>query len=163
VEGKGYTSLANASKYQKSFDPTCGCRKTGQSWAEALRDAEELLDRRKGDIFVTQAKSDELSRDGIVDKKSDKKKGKGKPESIDVLLNSGDSTGTTTVSDPAMAAEAATGAAAPTASQESSGIGPQTITGLSVTGKSDGKTVEVLLPSGEKRMVRVIGTGTQPR
>jgi hypothetical protein len=42
--GQPYTSLANAGKYQRSFDAACTCKGQGQSWAQTLKDAEYLLD-----------------------------------------------------------------------------------------------------------------------
>ena len=58
-----YSDLPNALKFQKSFDPACTCKPPGQSWAEALAGAEELLGRaRKGDIVVTPESSAELAK-----------------------------------------------------------------------------------------------------
>ncbi len=166
-DGTPYRNLANAAKYQTNFDPACGCRKIGQTWAEALRQAEALLDRRKGDIFVTEAKAEELSRftpkDKKADDKSKDKKGKNKPVVPEATATVEPSANAASdVADPASVAEAAAGAAAPTASQESSGIGPQTIDAQSVASKATGNKIEVALPNGEKRVVRVIGTGQQP-
>ena len=62
LKGKPYTQLANAFKFQKSVDPTCSCRKPGQSWAEALQRAEKMIGRHSGDIIVTAKKAEELSR-----------------------------------------------------------------------------------------------------
>ena len=63
IDGEPYTSLENAFKYEKTVVPQCSCRKPGQSWAEALVDAERLLgEGRKGDIIVTPEKAEELSR-----------------------------------------------------------------------------------------------------
>jgi hypothetical protein len=73
LRGKRYTKLATAFKYQKGFDPSCSCRKEGQSWAEALQKAEKMIERGKGDIIVTAKKAEELSRPKLV------RKGKLKP------------------------------------------------------------------------------------
>ncbi|WP_293865241.1 DUF2865 domain-containing protein [uncultured Alsobacter sp.] len=64
LDGTSYTSLPNAFRYRKALDPGCTCRRPGQSWAEALADAERMLaDRRgAGDIIVTEEKAQELSR-----------------------------------------------------------------------------------------------------
>jgi hypothetical protein len=51
-EGQTYQSLTNAYRYRQSFDPTCGCRKPGETWAEALRNAEDQTRLRAGDIVV---------------------------------------------------------------------------------------------------------------
>ena len=66
LEGKAYTDLPNALKFEKTFSPACTCRQPGKSWAETLANAEEVLGAtRKGDIVVTKEKSDELSRPKI--------------------------------------------------------------------------------------------------
>jgi hypothetical protein len=63
LDGKPYMDLPNALKYQKNYSPTCSCLPAGKSWAEVLANAENILgNQRKGDIVVTQEKSDELSR-----------------------------------------------------------------------------------------------------
>lgn len=63
LDGKSYTELPNALKFEKSFVPTCTCRQPGKTWAETLANAEEVLGAtRKGDVVVTKEKSDEMSR-----------------------------------------------------------------------------------------------------
>lgn len=58
-----YSDLPNALKFQKTFDPSCTCKPPGQSWAEALAGADELLGRaRKSDIMVTPETSEELAK-----------------------------------------------------------------------------------------------------
>jgi hypothetical protein len=58
-----YSELPNALKFEKSFDPACTCKPPGQSWAEALAGAEEVLGRaRKSDIVVTPESSAELAK-----------------------------------------------------------------------------------------------------
>lgn len=62
LSGTPYTSLPNAFKYRTSYDPTCSCRKPGQSWSEALTDAERMIGGRRGETIVTEEKSLEMSR-----------------------------------------------------------------------------------------------------
>ncbi|MBM3608920.1 MAG: DUF2865 domain-containing protein, partial [Alphaproteobacteria bacterium] len=63
IEGESYSSLANAGKFKKSFNPACGCKRPDQSWSEVLAKAEKLLGRpNRRDVIVTQEKSDELAR-----------------------------------------------------------------------------------------------------
>lgn len=62
LTGTPYTSLPNAFKYRTSYDPTCSCRKPGQSWSDALGDAERMIGGRRGDTIVTEEKSLEMSR-----------------------------------------------------------------------------------------------------
>jgi hypothetical protein len=58
-----YSDLPNALKFEKTFDPACTCKPAGQSWAEALAGAEQMLGReRKSDILVTPEKSAELAK-----------------------------------------------------------------------------------------------------
>ncbi|MGH6850690.1 MAG: DUF2865 domain-containing protein, partial [Methylocella sp.] len=55
--------LPNALKFEKTFDPACTCKPAGQSWAEALAGAEQMLGReRKSDIVVTPEKSAEMAK-----------------------------------------------------------------------------------------------------
>jgi hypothetical protein len=161
VDGQPYTALANAGKFQRSFDPNCGCRKPGESWAQVLQQAEALLDRRKGDILVTEAKAEELSRAKAPEaRKPDPKKPD--PRQSRNARSKPDPAATATTADPSIAQQAAIGAQAPTASQESAGIGPRNLPAQNVVGKNAGETREVVAPDGEKRVVRVIGSGLAP-
>ncbi len=63
IDGRAYASMPNAFKFEKRFDPTCVCKPPGQSWVEALARAEEILGQsQRGDIVVTQEKSNEMAR-----------------------------------------------------------------------------------------------------
>ncbi len=58
-----YSTLPNAFKYRKGVDAACSCRKQGQSWTEALAEAEKILAvNGRSDAIVTEQKSLELSR-----------------------------------------------------------------------------------------------------
>jgi hypothetical protein len=60
--GAPYSTLPNASRFQKTFDSACTCKPPDQSWVEALAGAERLLGQeRRGDIVVTEEKAAELS------------------------------------------------------------------------------------------------------
>ena len=61
-DGASYTALPAAFKFQKTYDPTCSCKPANKSWAEALADAETLLEKNKGDVVVTKRMSDAMSR-----------------------------------------------------------------------------------------------------
>jgi hypothetical protein len=134
-----YTSLANAFKFRKAFDEACACKKQGESWAVVLRKAESMLEQRKGDMIVTAEKAEELSRPKAVQarKAADKKADEEEKEAAE------------------------TAAAAPTASKESSGIGPQSIENTAVVGQSEGSTREVVA-GGQKKTVRVIAPNLIP-
>ncbi len=62
LDGHPYMDMPNALKFSKAVTPSCSCHPAGKTWAEALTNAEEVLGNvRKGDIVVTQEKSDELA------------------------------------------------------------------------------------------------------
>jgi hypothetical protein len=60
--GEPYVDLPNALKFQQSFDPSCSCRRRGESWAQALAAAEAKYGHEAKDILVTPEKSAEMSR-----------------------------------------------------------------------------------------------------
>ena len=60
--GQPYMKLANALRYQRAYDPSCSCRKPGESWAQALQKAERMIAHSNSDIVVTAANADRLSR-----------------------------------------------------------------------------------------------------
>lgn len=59
---RAYSALPTAFKFRTSFDPSCSCKRPGQTWAQTLARAESLLFRHKGDIFVTPMQAERLSR-----------------------------------------------------------------------------------------------------
>lgn len=134
-----YTSLANAFKFRKTFDESCACKKTDESWSVVLRKAESMLEQRKGDMIVTAEKAEELSRPKVVQarKAADKK------------------------ADEEAKAAAETAAAAPTAGKESAGIGPQSIENSTVVGLGEGPKREVLTGEG-KKTIRVVAPDVIP-
>jgi hypothetical protein len=140
LSGRPYTSIANAFKYKKTYDSSCACKKDNESWAVILRKAESMLEQRKGDIIVTAEKAEELSRPKLVQaRKAVEKK----------------------VQDEAKEA-AETAAAAPTASKESSGIGPQSIEGTRIVNQTEGPKKDVVTVDGKKRTVRVVAPDVIP-
>jgi hypothetical protein len=61
ISGKLYTDLPTAFSYRKTFNAACSCRAPGQSWAEALRQADDQTIER-GDIVVTEERARQLSQ-----------------------------------------------------------------------------------------------------
>ena len=61
ADGTPYTSLANAFRYRTTYDASCSCRVDGQSWAEALAQAEQMLGSGRGDVVVNADMARELS------------------------------------------------------------------------------------------------------
>jgi hypothetical protein len=142
--GDNYIGLPNANKFTRTFDPSCGCRKSGESWTQALREAEDMLDRRKGDIIITEKRAEELSRPRTgAPRISEREKRRLEQEQA--------KTAALAVSEPQSIQ-----AYNPTAGQESSGIGQQTINWGKTVGIDSGKRVEVTRSDGEKKTVRVV-------
>ncbi len=52
-DGKTYAALPTAFKFRLGVTASCTCRAPHQSWAEALAQADSLLQPRKGDVTVT--------------------------------------------------------------------------------------------------------------
>ena len=47
--GRTYSELPNAFAYRKAFNPTCSCKRAGQTWADALKHLDDQTVER-GDI-----------------------------------------------------------------------------------------------------------------
>ena len=60
--GERYVDMPNALKFQQTFDSSCSCRRKGESWAQALANAEARYGHESHDILVTPEKSAEMSR-----------------------------------------------------------------------------------------------------
>jgi Protein of unknown function (DUF2865) len=62
LTGQPYTALPSAFRYRKEFSSACSCRKPGQSWADALKNADDSTTIENGDIVVTEQKAKALSQ-----------------------------------------------------------------------------------------------------
>jgi hypothetical protein len=62
LNGQPYTALPNAYHYRKEFTPACSCRRPGQSWGDALKDADDSSTLESGDIVVTDKTAKTLSQ-----------------------------------------------------------------------------------------------------
>lgn len=62
VSGQAYTALPNAFRYRKEMIAGCSCRKPGQSWADALKNADDSSTLESGDIVVTDQNARALSQ-----------------------------------------------------------------------------------------------------
>jgi len=144
ISGAKYIDMPNALKYRQTIDPTCSCKRKGQSWADALAGAEAKLGREsKGDVFVTPEKSIELSRPKYDARNDAKAKSKSTP-------------GATAAAQTADPAVDALSQQAATISREASGIaGGEAQTGAKY-GEGQGQTTESVGPDGVKRKVRII-------
>jgi hypothetical protein len=170
MSGEPYANLPNAGKFQQTNDPTCSCRRRGESWAEALADAEARYGHEKHDIMVTPEKSAEMARP-IIDPKTkpavDPKAKPGAP-GASVVAGPGAAPATTPgVTPPGDAASAPvldingadTKLSAETAnvSREASGIAGDDVQGAKSFTVTQGRMTEVTGPDGVKRQVRIVG------
>jgi hypothetical protein len=62
IAGQPYTELPNAFHYRKEFTAACSCRRPGQSWADALKGADDSSTLERGDIVVTDQNAKALSQ-----------------------------------------------------------------------------------------------------
>jgi len=175
--GESYANLQNSGKFEKTYDPTCSCRRKGQSWAEALADAEARYGHEKHDILVTPEKSAEMARPIVDPKAKPAMDSKGKPitPGASVVAGPGAAPATGPNAGPAGPAQApsldtatapvldASGAdtklsaAAATVSRETSGIAGGDVQNAKNFSVKQGRTVEVTGPDGVKRTVRIVG------
>jgi len=61
IDGQPYTALPTAFQYRKAVSPTCGCRRPGESWAEALKSSGPDTTVEAGDVVVTEQNAKKLS------------------------------------------------------------------------------------------------------
>jgi Protein of unknown function (DUF2865) len=158
--GEPYANLPNASKFERTFDPNCSCRRKGQSWAEALAGAEARYGHEKHDILVTPEKSAEMARQIIEPKtKPDSKAKPGAPNASAVAGPGAPSpdTGTTPTVLDANGADTTLSAEAATVSREASGIAGNGMQGAKSYSLGQGRTLEETGPDGVKRKVRIVG------
>jgi hypothetical protein len=172
--GEPYANLPNGGKFEKTFDPNCSCRRKGQSWADALADAEARYGHEKHDILVTPEKSAEMARP-IIDPKAkpatDLKVKPGAPNGSAVAgpgaapaPEPGATPGAAPSSDTAIApvldvngADTKLSAAAATVSRETSGIAGGDVENAKSFNVNQGRIVESTGPDGVKRPVRIVG------
>ena len=62
ISGQAYTALPNAFRYRKEIVAGCSCRRPGQSWADALKNADDSSTLESGDIVVTDQNARALSQ-----------------------------------------------------------------------------------------------------
>jgi len=60
--GQPYTALPNAYRYRTTLVAGCSCRRPGQSWADALKNADDSSTLENGDIVVTDKTAKALSQ-----------------------------------------------------------------------------------------------------
>jgi hypothetical protein len=148
IDGSTYSMLPAAFKFEKTYTATCTCKPPGQSWAQALANAEQLLEKDEGhhDVTVTTALSDQMAKPVAPTPTPPKGKAARKAAAQQQAASK---------TDAKVALEGARGAQAPTASNESSGIGgPDKAT--HVLGPSDGLKITTQGPDGASKRIRLI-------
>jgi len=59
INGQPYTALPNALKYRTEFNPSCSCKRAGQTWADALGKDEAV---EPGDVVVTEERAKQMAQ-----------------------------------------------------------------------------------------------------
>ena len=168
VNGQRYVDMPNALKFQQTYDPTCSCRRKGESWAQALAAAEAKYGHEAKDILVTPEKSLEMSRPIIAKVSADpkaklSKNGKPGAQTPDATAASG----SPATADPSLTGagqglnangeDTALSAAAATVSRETSGIAGGAAQSGTFYDTHQGKTVTETGPNGVNTKVRIVG------
>jgi len=143
--GEPYAHLPNADKFEQSYDPSCSCRARGQSWAEALADAEAKYGRHSHDILVTV---EDASRP-VVDPKA-------KPAATDPAQPGAAAPVEPPPGLDINGVDTTLSAAAAAISRETSGIRDEDAQRAASFGLKQGQTVEETGPDGSTRRVRVL-------
>jgi hypothetical protein len=101
ISGQPYTALPTAFKFRSEFNPSCSCKAAGQTWADALKSADDkAAAEQQGDIIVTEESAKKMQQQRL---------NKGTP----ATAKKGAAPAPTTASAPAAAAPADTGTATP--------------------------------------------------
>jgi hypothetical protein len=61
TSGQLYTELPNAFKYRQSFDNSCSCRRSGESWSQALKGIQDPT-AAAGDVVVNEDRAKQMSQ-----------------------------------------------------------------------------------------------------
>ena len=132
--------------------PACTCKPAGESWAQALENAERVLGHeRKGDIIVTPEKSAEMSRPTLTAAQRSKLLGTTSAKAAAAAAKANKS------GDDLAAHDAADAEQVPTASDDSAGIATGEVKQGDSYSEGQGKSVEVTGPDGAKHQVRIVG------
>lgn len=62
LDGHPYSELPTAFAYRKAISPACGCRRAGESWADALKALGPDNTVAAGDVVVTEQNAKQLSQ-----------------------------------------------------------------------------------------------------
>ncbi len=59
--GQMYTAIPNAFKYRQAFDNACSCRRSGESWSQALKNIQDPT-AAPGDVVVSEERAKQMSQ-----------------------------------------------------------------------------------------------------
>lgn len=63
TSGQPYTALPTAFKFRSEFNPSCSCKAAGQTWADALKSADDKASaEQQGDIIVTEESAKKMQQ-----------------------------------------------------------------------------------------------------
>ena len=63
TSGQPYTALPTAFKFRSEFNPSCSCKAAGQTWADALKSADDkAAAEQQGDIIVTEESAKKMQQ-----------------------------------------------------------------------------------------------------
>ncbi|MBH5397058.1 DUF2865 domain-containing protein [Bradyrhizobium sp. CNPSo 4010] len=103
IGGQPYTALPTAFKFRSEFNPSCSCKAAGQTWADALKSADDKASvEQQGDIIVTEESARKMQQQRL---------NKGAPPPANA--KKGAAPAPTTATAPAATPSADTGTAAP--------------------------------------------------
>jgi hypothetical protein len=142
--GVPYAHLPNSGKFEQTYDRSCSCRAPGQSWAEALADAEAKFGRHSHDIVVSVEDAERMSRP-VEDPKA-------KPAAVDP----GETGDAAPVALDINGVDTTLRAATAAVSRETSGIRYEDAQHRVSFGLKQGQTIEERDPDGSTRRVRVL-------
>lgn len=112
ISGQPYTALPTAFKFRSEFNPSCSCKAAGQSWADALKSADDKTAvEQQGDIIVTEESAKKMQQQRLT---------KGAPANA----KKGAAPAPTTATAPAAAPPADTSAAGSSDNKPIRSVGP---------------------------------------
>ena len=112
ISGQPYTALPAAFKFRSEFNPSCSCKAAGQTWADALKSADDkAAAEQQGDIIVTEESAKKMQQQRL---------NKGTPASA----KKGATPAPTTAAAPAATAPADTGTTANSDNKPIRSVGP---------------------------------------
>ncbi|MHB0767099.1 DUF2865 domain-containing protein [Bradyrhizobium sp. 5.13L] len=112
IGGQPYTALPTAFKFRSEFNPSCSCKAAGQTWADALKSADDKASaEQQGDIIVTEESAKKMQQQRL---------NKGTPASA----KKGATPAPTTANAPAATPPTETGPAASSENKPIRSVGP---------------------------------------